>query len=126
MLRPLLAIAMVLAIAACGSSPAAAHGTGVRGIVEVGPTCPVERLNSPCASRPLAATVVFRDSAGREVTRVQAGADGRFTVDLLPGTYSVIGVNPGSAIFPRPIPTSVTVVAGRYTPLIVQYDSGIR
>jgi hypothetical protein len=32
----------------------------------------------------------------------------------------------GSSFLPRPIPTSVTVTAGTYTVVNVQYDSGIR
>jgi hypothetical protein len=118
-------IILTFALAACGSQPAQ-PGTGIQGMVQVGPTCPVERINSPCPPHPLAATVVVRDGSGAEITRFRSGADGRFKVDLVAGTYRVVGLNIGSSMLPRPIPTSVTVVPGSYTTLNVEYDSGIR
>jgi hypothetical protein len=127
MMKPVLAsIIVALAMAACGSQPAATPGTGIQGMVQVGPTCPVERINSPCPPHPLAATIVVRDGAGAEVTRFNSGADGRFQVDLQPGTYSLTGLTIGSGPLPRPIPTSVKVTQGTYATVNVEYDSGIR
>ena len=125
MKRVLASITLSIALAACGAQ-AAQPGTGIQGIVEMGPTCPVERINSPCPPHPIAATVVVRDAAGREVTRFNAAADGHFKVDLAPGSYSIVGLNIGSSGFPRPIPTSLTVPSGTYTSINVEYDSGIR
>jgi len=124
MKRVLLIIA-TLAVAACGSQPAQ-PGTGIQGMVQVSPTCPVERINSPCPPRPLAATVVVRDGTGAEVARFHSGGDGRFKVDLRPGTYSLVGLTIGSTSLPRPIPTSATVSQGSYTSVNIEYDSGIR
>jgi hypothetical protein len=118
-------LALGLMLAACGT-PAAQPGTGIQGIVQVGPTCPVERLNSPCPPRPLAATIVVRDGNGAEVTRFHSGADGRFKVNLAPGSYTLLGLTVGSSFLPRPIPTSVTVTQGTCASVTVQYDSGIR
>jgi hypothetical protein len=126
MKRMLLSVAVGLLVAACGSTPAAQPGTGIQGTVEVGPTCPVERINSPCPPHPMAATVLVRDGKGAEVTRFHSGADGRFKVDLAPGTYSLVGLAVGSSFLPRPIPTSVTVTSGSYTVVNIEYDSGIR
>jgi hypothetical protein len=124
--RVIFLIIVSLSMAACGTQPAAPPGTGIQGLVQVGPTCPVERINSPCPPHPIAATVVVRDGAGAEVMRFTSGADGRFTVDLRPGTYSLTGLTNGSSPLPRPIPTSVTVTQGTYTAVNVEYDSGIR
>ncbi|TMD21958.1 MAG: hypothetical protein E6I99_11225 [Chloroflexi bacterium] len=118
-------IALALLVAACGT-PAAQPGTGIQGTVQAGPTCPVERINSPCPPHPLAATVVVRDGSGTEVTRFHSGADGRFKVDLAPGSYTLVGLNIGTGFLPRPIPTSVAVTRGAYTSINVEYDSGIR
>jgi len=128
MKRILAAITLALAIAACGSAaaPAPSPGSGIQGVVESSPTCPVERINSPCPPRPLAATVVVRDVAGHEVARTKSGADGHFKVDVAPGTYTVVGLNINSSMLPRPIPTTVTVTAGSYVSVNVEYDSGIR
>jgi hypothetical protein len=119
-------IIAALAIAACGSQPAAPAGTGIQGVAQAGPTCPVERINSPCPPHPLAATIVLRDASGREVARTQSSADGHFKVDVAPGTYTVVGLNIGSSMLPRPIPTTATVTSGSYTTVNVDYDSGIR
>jgi hypothetical protein len=126
MKRTLAAIIVTLAIAACGSQPAAPAGTGIQGVAQSGPTCPVERINSPCPPHPLATTIVVRDAAGREVARTHSAVDGHFQVDVAPGTYTVVGLNIGSSMLPRPIPTTVTVTSGRYTSVTVEYDSGIR
>jgi hypothetical protein len=121
----IVSFALALTMAACGT-PAAQPGTGIQGTVQAGPTCPVERIESPCPPHPLAATVVVRDANGAEVTRFHSGADGRFKVDLAPGSYVVVGLNIGTSLLPRPIPTSVTVTPGSYTSINVEYDSGIR
>jgi hypothetical protein len=118
-------MALALALSGCGT-PAQQPGSGIRGTVQVGPTCPVERLDSPCPARPLAATVVVRDHHGAEVTRVHSGSDGRFSVPLAPGTYTLVGLTVGSSLLPRPIPTSASVTPGHYTVVTVEYDSGIR
>ena len=126
MKRIFTAIAVTLAIAACGSQPAAPAGTGIQGVVQSGPTCPVERINSPCPPHPLAATIVVRDAGGHEVARTHSGADGHFKLDVAPGTYTVVGLTIGSGMLPRPIRTTATVTAGSYTTVNVEYDSGIR
>ncbi len=130
--------ALVLAglLAACGASPSAGPeasgsatptpGTGIRGVVTVGPTCPVERVNSPCPPRPMQATIDIRDSSGKQVATVASGSDGQFQVDLLPGTYTLKGVTHGSAGLPRPILVTATVSAGSYATVNVEFDSGIR
>ena len=125
----LAAIGVSIVLAGCGGTPAMPRpvpGTGIQGRVTVGPSCPVERVNSPCPPRPMAATVVVRNSAGAPVTRFVSGADGGFKVDLLPGLYTLTGVTPGSSSLPRPIPVTVAVAAGSYATVDVEFDSGIR
>lgn len=125
--RVLALLALVIALAACGASPpAASPGTGIQGVVESSPTCPVERINSPCPPRPLAATVVVSNGQGGEVTRFRSGADGTFKVDLVPGRYTLLGQPIGNSLLPRAIPATATVVQGRYVTVKVEYDSGIR
>ena len=126
MKRVLASIFVTLALAGCGSQPAATPGTGIQGMVQVGPSCPVERINSPCPPHALAATVVVRDAGGHEVARTHSGADGHFKLGVAPGTYTVVGLTMGSSMLPRPIPTTATVTAGSYTTVSVEYDSGIR
>ena len=128
MKRIFVPIIVALALAACGKAAASPipSGTGIQGVVQAGPTCPVERIDSPCPPHPLAATVVVRDAAGHEVARTHSGADGHFKVDVAPGSYTVVGLSIGSSMLPRPIPTTATVTLGTYVTANVEYDSGIR
>ena len=119
-----LAAGLALFTAACGSEPAATD-SGIEGTVTVGPTCPVERLGSPCPDRPISRGVSVRDGPGREVAHFTSGADGRFRVPLHPGTYTLVGDKNGS-ILPRPVAVTATVRSGQYTHVDVLYDSGIR
>ena len=125
MTRRLLVLGAAVAVlsTACGSQPATSS-SGIEGTVTVGPTCPVERLASPCPERPISRGVSVQDRSGRQVAHFTTGADGRFRVALAPGTYTVVGDRNG--ILPRPIPTTATVREGQYTHVDVRYDSGIR
>src|SRR5947208_7406332 len=95
----IVSFALALTMAACGT-PAAQPGTGIQGTEQAGPTCPVERINSPCPPRPLAATVVVRDGSGSEVGRFHSWDDGLFKVDLAPGSYTIVGLNFGPSLLP--------------------------
>ena len=119
-------LGLALGLAGCGTSPATTLDSGIQGTVQVGPTCPVQRINSPCPPRPLATTVVVRNQQGIEVKRFHSGGDGSFKVDLAPGTYTLVGLPIGASFLPRPIPTTATVAKGAYTTVNVEYDSGIR
>lgn len=129
--------AALLATAACSASgayhavaPAIARdgeegtGSGVQGRVTVGPTCPVERIGSPCPDRPYQTTVVALDASGNEVARTASGPDGAFELELEPRSYVLTELVPG--VFPRPSRTPVAVQAGRYTQVTLRLDSGIR
>jgi hypothetical protein len=103
--------------------------TGVQGKVTAGPTCPVER-NPPdpaCAERPVAgAVLVFMNTSGEEVARATSAADGAFSVELAPGSYTLTA-QPVEGLMGTPAPMDVKVVAGQpMTELQVSYDTGIR
>ncbi len=124
----LVAIAMTaLLLAGCGPSAASAPpNTGIRGIVTLGPTCPVEQVGQPPCVEPLAATLAVTSAEdGSVVAKVNSGADGTFTVDVPPGDYVVVP-EPGGDPLPLGQPVEVTVVAGAYTEIEVAYDTGIR
>lgn len=121
------ALVLCLLLAACGSNASLATGAaGVEGIVTIGPTCPVERINSPCPPRPIAATVIATDASGKEIGRTRSGSDGLFKLSLKPGTYTLTGQRPANQALPRPIPQRVTVNSTGYTAVTLQFDSGIR
>ncbi len=103
--------------------------SGITGIIQAGPQCPVIGPNSPpdCQDKPLAATVIVRSAAtGLEITRFQSAADGTFSVPLPPGSY-VLDPQPGSPSgFPHAAPQNVEVQAGQFTNVTIEYDTGIR
>jgi hypothetical protein len=106
------------------STSAAGAVTGLQGTVSAGPTCPVERVDSPCPPRPLSAEVDARDPAGRLAAMSRSGSDGRYRLPLPPGQYTLTVASSGS--FPRcPTPTA-TVVAGRLATVDISCDTGIR
>ncbi len=102
------------------------EGSGLDGLVLVGPTCPVVRIGQDCPDRPLATTLVVQDRDGRrDLFTIRSGDDGRFRVALSPGEYRLVPASSGLP-YPRGGPQQVTVEPGRYTPVTVLYDSGIR
>ena len=90
-----------------------------------GPTCPVERLDSPCPDRPVAATIVVRDASGKEVASVRSGSNGTFEIRLAPGTYVLNGIR-SVGLHRVAKPTTVTVLQGRFTAVTITFDTGIR
>jgi hypothetical protein len=58
------------------------------------------------------------------IARVTTAADGTFRVDLPPGDYTVVPQNGDP--YPIAQPVDVTVVAGAYEPVEINFDPGIR
>lgn len=131
---PALAALAVLVLAACsapsavGPAPTPALPSGISGSVVLGPTCPLESEPGahdpvPCLT-PYAAQLVILDGENLVVARVNSAADGSFRLDLPPGEY-VIAPQNGDPL-PVAQPVNVTVTAGEYADVQVNYDSGIR
>jgi hypothetical protein len=103
--------------------------SGIRGVVTLSPTCPVEA--SPGANDPepcvtfYAATLVVLDGESAVVTRVTSGSDGQFSVNVPPGEY-VLAPETGQDSYPIAQPQSVVVVPGQYAEVEINYDTGIR
>jgi hypothetical protein len=110
---------------AAHSTTMQAHATasGIAGDVILQPVSPVERPGST-NSRPYEALIGIVDKAGRTIAEVRSDANGRFDIVLEPGTYVVRPESP--AIYPHAPAQTVTVAAGRFTPVHIVYDSGIR
>jgi len=113
----------VLLLAGCHHP--APPGTGIRGVVKLGPTCPVESLVSPCPDHPFQGDVQATSTDGA-TTRVSTDEQGRFSLDLLAGSYVVVAVSPSGSGPPTPVPQTVQVVTGAYTQVTLEVDSGIR
>ncbi|MEP7158149.1 MAG: hypothetical protein ABI797_01860 [Chloroflexota bacterium] len=103
--------------------------SGIRGLVLLGPTCPVEASPGsnepvPCVT-PYAAELVVLDSENVKIASVTSANDGRFSVDVPPGEY-VVAPETGTDSYPIANPVSVTVVSGQYAEIQINYDTGIR
>lgn len=97
---------------------------GIDGLVLLGPVCPVQSAEDPCPDVPYVATITITDPGGRLVGIVESGEDGRFRVGLRAGQY-VLDPQSGDP-WPSANEQIVTVDAGRYTEVVVSFDTGIR
>lgn len=129
----LVALVLVLA-AACnpwaGPSPTTAGPTllttGVHGLVQAGPTCPVEQAGkSPCVRSLSGATILALDSARLEVGRAVSDTNGDYFLRLAPGTYAIVP-QAVQGVMRTAAETTVTVPDGAPVQLNLQYDTGIR
>jgi hypothetical protein len=102
--------------------PVPTGGSGLQGVT-VTRNCPVE-TEPPCPATAVAAHVVVSDANGT-VAAINTDMNGRFTIALKPGRYSVRATPIDSPII-LPATTTVTVTAARYAPLTLMLDSGIR
>lgn len=103
--------------------------SGVKGVVVLAPTCPVEGVRESCgADPPVRAHVRVREdaggaTAGATAAAARTGADGRFSIPLPPRRYVLVAVtDQGQSCKP----VSVTVTQGRYTPVTLRCETGIR
>lgn len=122
--RPAIALFVAFLIFT-GCHRPAPPGTGIRGIVTLGPACPVESVASPCPDRPFVGDVRATASDG-STTMVSTDAQGRFSMNVAPGTYSLVAVVPSESGPPTPVPQTVQVRDGSYTRVTLEVDTGIR
>jgi len=121
-----ISILLLFLVACAGRAPSSSGDSGIRGTVLLGPTCPVETLESPCPDRPLA-DVEIRVLRGSDVVAtVRSDGEGRFAVALDPGRYEVQAVveEGGPGMSAKPV--DVVVTNGVFNDVNVPVDSGIR
>ncbi len=103
-------------------------GSGIKGIVTIGPTCPVVPAYDPtgaCADKPFAGKFEIKSSIGTVVKTFSTGSNGVFSVALPTGAYSIEPM-PGT-LYPRMIPANnIIVKTNQYTSVTVKFDTGIR
>jgi carboxypeptidase family protein len=121
-----LSFLLLFLVACAGRASSSSGDSGIRGTVLLGPTCPVETVESPCPDRPLADVEVQVLQGGDVVGTVRSDGDGRFTVALDPGHYVVQAVveEGGPGMSAKPV--DVTVTSGKFVDVNVPVDSGIR
>ena len=123
------ALVLCVAFALAGyaaSSFAPASASGMEGIAEADPQCPISAPGAACPPEPVSRTVAVFEPGGREITRFTSGADGSFRVPLPPGTYTLHEVVAKPGIPPSLKPITVTVTSGHFVHVVLLFDTGIR
>lgn len=101
--------------------------SGVQGMATVDVGCPVLEGSSPCARKPLRARIkVLRLPAQELVAVIDTAEDGRFLVELAPGSYELRGEDVNGVGVPSAMPLPVNVTVGAVSEVTVQFDSGVR
>jgi hypothetical protein len=105
-------------------APTVPTPSGITGTAAVGPTCPVQRIDSPCPDRPFQGTIIARNLSGTEVARTESDQNGAFGMTLPPGSYVIVALVAGP--FPVSKPLEVTVLPSQVSHVQLSLDSGIR
>lgn len=103
------------------------YKSGVRGMVLLGPTCPVERMppDPACAEKPYATVVtVYRTGSKSPFIIGNSNTAGAFEFSLPPGSYTLSAK--GGTTLPRCNETDVAIVPDEYTSVTISCDTGIR
>jgi putative hemolysin len=101
--------------------------SGVRGTVELGPVCPVERIppDPRCAPKPYSTLInIVKPGSNLVITPVQSDSNGAFSISLDPGIYTLQAK--GGDAMPRCSSVSVEVKKGQYSSVTILCDTGIR
>ena len=122
-MRRILATSVLLALIACGRSSSPTNPSGIFGTVTAGPTCPVERADSPCPPAPWVGTVRATDDAGHP-SDTRTDERGNYTLTLPPGSYEVVAVTDGGP--PTGQSVTIDVEAGHPIRVDLTVDTGIR
>ncbi len=109
-------------------APASNVQTGkLRGHIVAGPTCPVQRVDSPCPPRPVVGRAIYvkDQQTGNLLQTLTSDVNGYFGVDLKPGTY-IVEVAKVGIESDRSGPHKITLVAGQTVVLEIEIDTGMR
>ncbi len=118
-------IALVVASAvAAGCTTAETDGAGLTGTVLRGPTQPVCTIGVPC-DEPFAA-LFHVTSGGREVAQFRSDTDGRFSIALPAGSYTIIPDASAPLMAPTSQTRTVQVQSHTVTQVQLDFDTGIR
>lgn len=109
--------------------PPATSGSGVRGIVMLGPTCPVmqDPPEAQCADKPFKTNLVLTTTDGVSIVKsFSSDAQGKFSVSVSPGTYLIRSAPGGPSMPSCAKGEAIEVKSNSYTVTTVSCDTGIR
>jgi hypothetical protein len=115
---------LILVLATCSIYSPTPRGSGIEGQVLLGPMCAVVQQGQECPDQPYQATLTVKTLDGLQIAQFHSDEQGHFRVPLVPGEYILHPESPNGIPFAGD--QSFVVETGRYTQIIVNYDSGIR
>lgn len=115
-----------LLLLATANAVAAPITTGISGSVHISPAHPGPQRIGDSGQKPMAgAKVQVLDANQRVVAQAVTDADGKFSIALAPGEYSV-EVDTGGAVLPRCGTSEAKVQEGHVAQVELDCDSGMR
>jgi len=101
----------------------------IKGKASVGPNCPVERQNAPCAAKPETYTalevILYSADKASVVKSMHLTPDGTYQFEVPAGIYIVDVLHSGIG-GSKDLPKSLTVKAGETLEADFSFDTGIR
>jgi hypothetical protein len=117
-------VLLVMFLTACTSISPTPMDSGVDGQAFIGPMCPVVQEGQECPDQPYQAVLTINSLTGERIAQIQTEKDGTFQIPLPPGEYILHPESPN--VMPFASEQAFTVEEGKFTQIIVTYDSGIR
>ena len=111
---------------ACSTAPPGGEGpdSGIEGLVVRGPTQPVCVVDIPC-DEPFAAPFHVRQD-GRAIATFTSDVEGRFSIELPPGDYTITPDATAPIMFPTQQVKTVRVEPNTMVRVELDFDTGIR
>jgi hypothetical protein len=97
--------------------------SGIVGQVLLSGYCPHLRPGLDCSPRPLRSTIAVLSGNGKVIGNFTTDDEGMFLVNLKPGPYILVCIDPLLVLAP---PVEVTVEHRQFTALTPTFDAGIR
>jgi hypothetical protein len=103
--------------------------SGIKGVVLLGPMCPVERIppDPQCADRPYKTVLVATQGVTSQIVKqFNSDVNGNFSVDLPPGEYTIGSADTASYFSHCSSQDAIKVENNKFTNTIINCDTGIR
>ncbi len=113
-----------LGIGSCSGGRLSSPSTGLVGTAVRGPVTPVCQVDVPCSAPFSAGFTVWQRS--RRIASFRSDDQGRFTVRLEPGSYTIIPGPDAPILDPQAQGRSVVVGPSGLTTIELEFDTGIR
>jgi len=115
---------LIILLSTCSMKTPTPTDSGIEGQAWIGPICPVVQAGQECPDQPYQAVLTVNSPTGERIVQVQTDENGVFKIPLAPGEYILHPESPNALPFASE--QIVRVEAGKFTQVLVSYDSGIR